>query len=85
MRIDRTTKALLALIAMALFLNALVPLTQPAAVHAQGRGAELQMQVISNEMNRISGHLRQISGHLDQLSSNSRQISNGFCSNDKLC
>ena len=35
MRIDRTTKLLLALIAMGLFLNAIVPLTQPATVHAQ--------------------------------------------------
>ena len=30
MKIDRTTKALLALIALGLFLNALVPLMQPA-------------------------------------------------------
>ncbi len=44
MKIDRTTKALLALIALGLFLNALVPLMQPAAVHAQDAAvAELQL------------------------------------------
>ncbi len=85
MRIDRTTKLLLALIAMGLFLNALVPLTQPAAVHAQGAATELRLAQISNDLRQVSSHLSQISGHLDQLSSDTRQISNGFCSNDKLC
>ena len=85
MKIDRTTKALLALIAIALFLNALVPLMQPAAVHAQSQMGELQMRQISNDLTRVSGHLGQISDHLRQLSSDSRMVSNGFCSNDKLC
>ena len=35
MKTDRTTKVLLALIAMALFLNAIVPLVQPRTVQAQ--------------------------------------------------
>ena len=35
MKTDRTTKALLALIALALFLNVFVPLLQPPAVNAQ--------------------------------------------------
>ena len=85
MKFDRTTKALLALIAMALFLNALVPLMQPAAVHAQSQMAEIQMRQISNDLTRISGHLGQISDHLGQLANDSRTVSNGFCSNDKLC
>ena len=35
MKTDRTAKALLALIAIGLFLNAIVPLIQPAVVRAQ--------------------------------------------------
>ena len=35
MKTDKTTKILLGLIALALFLNAIVPLIQPAVVHAQ--------------------------------------------------
>ena len=85
MKIDRTMKVLLALIVLGLFLNALVPLIQPAAVHAQSREAEIQMRQISNELNRISSHLGRISDHLGQLSNDSRTVSNGFCSNDKLC
>ena len=38
MTTDRTTKLLLTLIALALFLNALIPLVQPGAVEAQGTG-----------------------------------------------
>ena len=34
MNTGRTTKVLLALIAMALFLNAIVPVAQPTVVHA---------------------------------------------------
>ncbi len=85
MQIDRTMKVLLALIAIALFLNALVPLTRPAAVHAQDAAVAIRLGQVSNELNRISGNLNAISSHLDAISSDSRQISNGFCSNDKLC
>jgi hypothetical protein len=35
MRTDRTTEALLALIAITLFMNAIVPLVQPVVVNAQ--------------------------------------------------
>ena len=35
MKTDKTTKILLGLIALALFLNAIVPLIQPAVVRAQ--------------------------------------------------
>ena len=37
MTTDRTTKVLLALIAVGLFLNAIVPFVQPAVVQAQSR------------------------------------------------
>ena len=85
MQTDRTMKVLLALIALGLFLNALVPLTRPAAVHAQGAGVAIGIRQISNELNRISGNLNAISRNLDAISRDSRQISNGFCSNDNLC
>ena len=41
MTTDRTTKVLLALIAMALFLNAIVPFVQPVVVQAQSRTIEI--------------------------------------------
>ena len=71
MTTDRTTKLLLALIAMALFLNAIVPLVQPAAVQAQDAA--------------IERHLRQISNDVRQFSNDFKRISNGSCFNDKLC
>ena len=47
MQTDRTTKVLLALIALALFLNAAGPLVQPQVVHAQ-------------DTSQIEAYLRQI-------------------------
>ena len=41
MTTDRTTKVLLALIAMGLFLNAIVPFAQPAVVQAQSGRSEI--------------------------------------------
>ena len=72
MKTDRTTKLMLALIAMALFLNAIVPLVQPAAVQAQQDAA-------------IERHLRQISNDLRQFSNDFKRISDGSCFNDKIC
>ena len=46
MKTDRTTKVLLALIAMALFLNAIVPLAQPAVVQAQSGTSEIRLSQI---------------------------------------
>ena len=54
MKTDRTTKVLRALIALALFLNAIVPLAQPAMVHAQSG-------IISNQLSQIYIALREIS------------------------
>ena len=54
MKTDRTTKILLALIAMALFVNAIVPLAQPAAVQAQSGTIEDQLSQIVNELREIS-------------------------------
>ncbi len=46
MKTDRTTKVLLALIAMALFLNAIVPFAQPAVVQAQSGRSEILLSQI---------------------------------------
>ena len=47
--IDRTTKALLALIAIGLFLNVFVPLLQPPVVNAQDTsGIERYVRLIAN-------------------------------------
>ena len=54
MKTDRTTKVLLALIAMALFLNAIVPLAQPAVVQAQSGTSEIRLSQIFNELRQIS-------------------------------
>ena len=72
MTTDRTTKVLLALIAMALFLNAIVPFAQPAVVQAQAPGINAaQNRQTALVINRIH----------DQL----EQISNGSCRNDIIC
>ena len=42
MKTDRTTNVLLALIAMALFVNAIVPFTQPAVVQDQSGTSEIR-------------------------------------------
>ena len=54
MKTDRTTKVLLALIAMALFLNAIVPFAQPAVVQAQSGRSEILLSRIFNELRQIS-------------------------------
>ena len=54
MKTDRTTKVLLALIAMALFLNAIVPFAQPAVVQAQSGRSEILLNQIFNELRQIS-------------------------------
>ena len=72
MRIDRTTKLLLALIAIGLFLNAIVPLTQPAAVQAQARG-------IIAQQNRETALV------INRIHSELERISNGSCRNDIIC
>ena len=75
MTTDRTTKVLLALIAVALFLNAIVPLVQPAVVQAQYGIIENQLRQMSVS---IGGELRQISNELNR-------ISQGNCRNEKIC
>ena len=54
MKTDRTTKVLLALIAMGLFLNAIVPFAQPAVVQAQSGRSEILLSQIFNELRQIS-------------------------------
>ena len=47
MTTDRTTKVLLALIALGLFFNAIVPFVQPAVVQAQSGTSEIRLRQIS--------------------------------------
>ena len=54
MMTDRTTKVLLALIALGLFLNAIVPFVQPAVVQAQSGRSEILLSQIFNELRQIS-------------------------------
>ena len=54
MKTDRTTKVLLALIAVALFLNAIVPLVQPAMVQAQDAAIESHLRQISDNFRTIA-------------------------------
>ena len=54
MKTDSTTNVLLALIAMALFVNAIVPFAQPAVVQAQSGTSEIRMSQIFNELRQIS-------------------------------
>ena len=73
MTTDRTTKLLLALIALALFLNALLPLVQPESVAAQvfpapGVAGGYQTAMWMNDV-------------LENLSA----IADGTCSNPTIC
>lgn len=73
MQTDKTTKLILALIALALLLNAFVPLLQPPVVEATTEpelSAEAEMQEIVE--------LRSIADTL-------RSIANGNCRNRILC
>ena len=54
MKTDSTTNVLLALIAMALFVNAIVPFAQPAVVQAQSGTSEIRLSQIFNELRQIS-------------------------------
>ena len=54
MKTDSTTNVLLALIAMAIFLNAIVPFAQPAVVQAQSGTSEVRLSQIFNELRQIS-------------------------------
>ena len=69
MKIDRTTKALLALIALALFLNVFVPLLQPTVVNAQSRALEFDVE-------RIQGSVQEMEGSIFRLVSVAEQIYN---------
>jgi hypothetical protein len=70
MQTDRTTKALLALIAIGLFLNVFVPLLQGSVVNAQSR------QYTPIEM--LEAHAFNIFGVL-------QQIAVGTCLNEDIC
>ena len=72
MTTDRTTKVLLALIAMGLFLNAIVPFVQPAVVQAQAPGI-------------IAAQNRQTALVINRIYDELARISNGSCRNDKIC
>ena len=72
MTTDRTTKVLLALIAMALVLNAIVPLLKPATVQAQAPGI-------------IAAQNRQTALVINRIYDELVRISNGSCRNDKIC
>ena len=54
MKTDSTTNVLLALIALALFVNAIVPFAQPAVVQAQSGTSEIRLSQIFNELRQIS-------------------------------
>ena len=54
MKTDSTTNVLLALIAMALFVNAIVPFAQPPVVQAQSGTSEIRLSQIFNELRQIS-------------------------------
>ena len=54
MKTDSTTNVLLALIAMALVVNAIVPFAQPAVVQAQSGTSEIRLSQIFNELRQIS-------------------------------
>ena len=72
MKTDRTTKVLLALIAIALFLNAIVPFAQPPTVQAQAPGI-------------IAAQNRQTALVIDRIHDELERISNGSCRNDTIC
>ena len=72
MTTDRTTKVLLALIAMGLFLNAIVPFVQPVLVQAQAPGI-------------IAAQNRQTSLVIDRIHDELERISDGRCRNDIIC
>ena len=71
MKTDRTTKVLLALIAMALFLNAIVPFAQPPTVQAQAPGI-------------IAAQNRQTALVIDRIHDELERIANGSCRNDTI-
>ena len=72
MQTDRTTKALLALIALALFLNVFVPLLQPPVMNAQ---SEPLVELYLRNQNEV---VRAISDGL-------QRIELGLCDNDQIC
>ena len=75
MTTDRTTKLLLALIALALFLNALVPLVQSPTVEAQFAPPGLPGQAGARMRDQVLVAIH------DEL----ERISNGTCRNGNIC
>mgnify|MGYP001224697166 CR=1 FL=1 len=70
MQTDKTTKLLLAAIAIGLFLNAFVPLLQPPVVEAQStRTMERYLRSIDSELRTINGTVGLIFAKVPPLSS----------------
>jgi hypothetical protein len=67
---DRTTKILLASIALGLWANALIPLVQPISALAQYESDYI---------------LKSINAHLANMDVNLDKLQKGSCSNGKLC
>lgn len=78
MKTDRTTKVLLLLVAIGLWLNLLVPVLRPIKVSADSSGVETYLVLILGEISQIK---RDISATKDDI----RKISQGTCSNMTLC
>ncbi len=92
---DRTTKVLLAAIAIGLFMNVFVPLLQPTVVNAQDLALmSLQGEVfnIGQEVSQIAdvvgGSLGGIYGFTQAIQASAVEIeiiSGGHCDNSKIC
>ena len=79
MKTDRTTKALLALIAIGLFLNVFVPFLQPPVVNAQDTaGIEGHLLVIGTYLGIMGDNISSIDSDLGS-------IQRGACLNSKIC
>ena len=72
MNIDTTTKVLLVLIAIGLFLNAVAPFVQPMPVQAQAPG-------IVAAMNRETARA------IDEIRRDLQSIQRGTCTNSTIC
>ena len=81
---DRTTKILLIIIAIGLWLNIVANLIHPAVAITQ-ESSGYTLQGVYARLTSIENHLAEIKRKLDNVDSNVADIQRGTCRNPKIC
>jgi hypothetical protein len=83
---DRTTKVLLALIALGLWANFAVDVFRPATASAQDvSGIERKLSGIERDLSSIASSLARIGTDVTSIERNVDNLEDGTCRNKKLC